>query len=143
MIPNYPLQRDEPITIHTNEEKNAVVIRGRTTAAKLVNLLGALPNGGGALKWFAQCYEEGYRSGQAYISIGDDGAVKYWDGCFGHKTLRRINKHISNWMWGKRRTTLFLELWHHAEDTDEWYNLALTRAHNESQDGEETIEVEI
>tara|TARA_R100000654_G_scaffold18094_6_gene37904 strand:- start:3301 stop:3732 length:432 start_codon:yes stop_codon:yes gene_type:complete len=143
MIPSYPLQRDEPIAIHTNEEKNAVVIRGRTTAAKLVNFLGALPDGGSALKWFAQCYDEGYRGGQAYIAIGAEGTVAYWDGCFGHKTLRRINKQISNWMWSEGRTTLFLELWHTAEDTDEWYNLALSRAHNKSQDEEETIEVEI
>ena len=141
---NDPLQRDEPITIHTNKEKDSVIIRGRTSTAKFVNFLGALPDGGRVFKWFSQCYNEGYRQGQVYLHLYDS-KVATWDGCFGQKTLRRLNKRLKTLHFSIEATILCLELRPEgeAEDTDEWYNLALSRVHNQSQDGEETIEVEI
>ena len=133
-----PLQRGEPITIHRDEEKDSVIIRGRTSAAKFVNFLHALPEHRSNTRptdWFSKAFSEGYRSGQAYIVLSAEGGyIAHWDGAYGFKN----DLHFAQGM-----TTLCLELWHEAEDTDEWYNLALSRAHSESQDGEETIEVEI
>lgn len=150
---NDPLQRDEPITIHTDEEKDSVIIRGRTSTAKFVNFLHALPEGVGGYKkeaseWFSEYFGKGWRSGQAFIVISNktgQGAVGHWDGCYGQQTLRRVNRLIKNDLhYAEGMTTLCLELWSEAEDTDDWYNLALTRAHTgTTQDGEETIEVEI
>jgi len=145
---NDPLQRDEPITIHMDEEKNSVIIRGRTTAAKFVNFLHALPehrSNARPTDWFSEAFSEGHRCGQAYIVLSaEDGHTAHWDGAYGYKTLRRVNRLIKNDLHHSQgMTTLCLELWHSAEDTDEWYNLALSRAHNESQDEDETIEVVI
>lgn len=145
-----PLQRGEPITIHRDEEKDSVIIRGRTSTAKFVNFLHALPKHRTNTRptdWFSKSFSEGYRSGQAYIVLSAEGGyIAHWDGAYGFKTLRRTNRYIKNDLhFAQGRTTLCLELRPEgeAEDTDEWYNLALSRAHNESQDGEETIEVEI
>jgi hypothetical protein len=147
---NDPLQREEPITIHTDEEKDSVIIRGRTSAAKFVNFLHALPehrSNAQPTDWFSGAFSEGYRSGQAYIVLSAEGGhIAHWDGSFGQRTLRRINRLIKHHLhYAEGMTTLCLELSYDEDtgDTDEWYNLALSRAHNESQDGEETIEVKI